>query len=118
MARKKAAAKKAASSTSKARAKNADAGRAPAEKPTTRTTKASALKSTVAPEGGEMNKTRTPATVTATTVRRGKADRTIEIHPTHEAISQRAYEIWIANGCPEGCDQEHWMQAELELTRN
>jgi hypothetical protein len=31
-------------------------------------------------------------------------------------IAQRAYEIWQESGCPEGCEQEHWYQAEAELT--
>ncbi len=35
--------------------------------------------------------------------------------PTNEMIAARAYEIWQQNGCPEGCEQEHWLQAEREL---
>ena len=30
-------------------------------------------------------------------------------------ISQRAWEIWQNEGCPEGRDVEHWLQAEREL---
>ena len=33
---------------------------------------------------------------------------------THE-ISQRAYEIWEAEGRPHGRHDEHWQQAEHEL---
>lgn len=32
-----------------------------------------------------------------------------------DAISRRAYEIWEREGCPEGCDMRHWLQAEEEL---
>ena len=32
-----------------------------------------------------------------------------------EKISQRAYEIWEAEGRPEGRDLEHWLQAETEI---
>ncbi len=32
-----------------------------------------------------------------------------------EAIRKRAFEIWEAQGHPEGLDQEHWRQAEAEL---
>ena len=32
--------------------------------------------------------------------------------PMHEEISQRAQEIWIQAGRPEGRDLEHWIQAE------
>lgn len=32
-----------------------------------------------------------------------------------EEIAMRAYEIWQAEGCPEGRDQANWIQAELEL---
>jgi hypothetical protein len=35
--------------------------------------------------------------------------------PTPEMIAARAYEIWQESGCPEGCEQEHWYQAEVEL---
>ncbi|MTJ79694.1 MAG: DUF2934 domain-containing protein [Telmatospirillum sp.] len=30
-------------------------------------------------------------------------------------IRQRAFEIWQAQGCPEGRDLDHWLQAEVEL---
>ena len=33
-------------------------------------------------------------------------------------IATRAYEIWQERWCPEGCDEEIWLQAEEELTRN
>jgi len=33
----------------------------------------------------------------------------------HEAIRRRAYEIWEAEGRPEGREQEHWIQAQREL---
>lgn len=26
-----------------------------------------------------------------------------------------AYFLWLAEGCPEGCDQQHWFAAEEEL---
>lgn len=34
---------------------------------------------------------------------------------THEAIAQRAYEIWQARGCPDGDGQADWRAAEAEL---
>ena len=33
----------------------------------------------------------------------------------HENVCKRAYEIWVDNGFPDGCDQNHWLQAEREL---
>jgi hypothetical protein len=33
----------------------------------------------------------------------------------HQRISERAHQIWLENGCPEGCDQDHWHQAKLEV---
>lgn len=30
-------------------------------------------------------------------------------------ISRRAYEIWDQNGRPDGCELDHWLQAEKEL---
>ena len=32
-----------------------------------------------------------------------------------DRIRQRAYEIWIADGCPAGKEVEHWKRAEQEL---
>jgi hypothetical protein len=30
-------------------------------------------------------------------------------------VAERAYQIWEANGRPEGHDTEHWLRAEQEL---
>lgn len=38
--------------------------------------------------------------------------------PNYEQIAQRAYEIWVAKGRPQGQDIENWKQAEVELTRS
>ena len=35
--------------------------------------------------------------------------------PTHDQISQRAYEIFIERGQPAGQDQAHWLEAERQL---
>jgi hypothetical protein len=32
-----------------------------------------------------------------------------------EAIKERAYHIWMREGCPHGRDFEHWVQAQVEL---
>ena len=32
-----------------------------------------------------------------------------------EAIRRRAYELWEAEGRPEGRERDHWLQAELEI---
>ncbi|MHC5004377.1 MAG: DUF2934 domain-containing protein [Planctomycetota bacterium] len=34
---------------------------------------------------------------------------------TREQIARRAYEIWMAAGCPDGQDQCHWFEAETQL---
>jgi hypothetical protein len=31
-------------------------------------------------------------------------------------IEQRAYEIWQREGSPHGCDVDHWLRAEAEIT--
>jgi hypothetical protein len=36
--------------------------------------------------------------------------------PSHEAISHHAKEIWLTRGCPEGRDNEIWLEAELQLS--
>jgi hypothetical protein len=35
--------------------------------------------------------------------------------PYHEMIARRAHTIWETRGCPDGCEMEHWLQAEREL---
>lgn len=35
-----------------------------------------------------------------------------------EVVAACAYYIWEQKGRPEGCQDEHWFQAELELQRN
>jgi len=32
-----------------------------------------------------------------------------------QRIRDRAYEIWAANGCPDGQAEQHWLAAESEL---
>jgi Protein of unknown function (DUF2934) len=44
-----------------------------------------------------------------------KNQTTTQTEPTGGVIALRAYEIWKTNGCPEGHDLEHWLQAEAEL---
>jgi Protein of unknown function (DUF2934) len=35
--------------------------------------------------------------------------------PTHEQVAERAYQIFVERGRPEGRDQEHWFEAEEQL---
>jgi hypothetical protein len=35
--------------------------------------------------------------------------------PTHDEIAAQAYQIYLREGCPEGRDLDHWLQAEIEL---
>jgi hypothetical protein len=37
--------------------------------------------------------------------------------PSHDEIVLKAYEIWLSTGKQSGHDQEHWFQAEHELSR-
>jgi hypothetical protein len=36
--------------------------------------------------------------------------------PTHEQITQRAYEIFMERGQPAGQDLAHWLEAEKQLS--
>ena len=44
----------------------------------------------------------------------GKPKKKVGI-PDHETVAERAFEIWQNEGCPQGRDLEHWLQAEIEL---
>jgi hypothetical protein len=35
-----------------------------------------------------------------------------------DAISKRAYQLWVGRGCPEGSPEQDWYQAESELRSN
>lgn len=37
--------------------------------------------------------------------------------PMRSQVAARAYEIWQKNGSIHGNDQQHWLQAEKELTK-
>jgi hypothetical protein len=35
--------------------------------------------------------------------------------PTHEQIAERAHQLWIERGRPDGSPEQDWLQAEEEL---
>jgi len=35
--------------------------------------------------------------------------------PSYDEVAARAHAIWLAEGCPEGREKEHWQQAEDQL---
>jgi hypothetical protein len=35
--------------------------------------------------------------------------------PSDDTIAARAYQLWLAEGCPDGRALAHWMQAQQEL---
>jgi hypothetical protein len=37
--------------------------------------------------------------------------------PSHEEIATRAEALWREKGCPQGCDDEIWLEAERQLCR-
>lgn len=37
-------------------------------------------------------------------------------YPYKEDIRQLAYQLWLDQGCPEGCDRIHWYEAKSRLT--
>ena len=36
-------------------------------------------------------------------------------HPTHAEIAQRAHQLWLEQGCPQGTAAQNWFDAEREL---
>ncbi len=41
-----------------------------------------------------------------------------EQKPTNEDIASAAYNLYVESGYLDGHDQEHWLQAENQLTKN
>jgi hypothetical protein len=37
-------------------------------------------------------------------------------HPPHDEITLAAYYLWQQEGCPQGCDKEHWYKALAQLS--
>jgi len=35
--------------------------------------------------------------------------------PSHDDIANRAYQLYLDSGCPEGRDLEFWLEAERQL---
>ncbi len=35
--------------------------------------------------------------------------------PATQQIAERAWQIWQEQGCPDGCAEQNWLQAEAEL---
>jgi hypothetical protein len=46
-------------------------------------------------------------------MRRPRGTGTVKI--AHEQIAQRAHEIWVKQGCRDGQDQQHWLEAERQV---
>lgn len=70
----------------------------------------------------------TPRTTTTRTTRPPRTTRTSRSEPplnsplvavdsalTHDAIANRAYQLFLADGAAHGRDLEHWLRAESEL---
>ncbi|MEM6259324.1 MAG: DUF2934 domain-containing protein [Planctomycetota bacterium] len=59
------------------------------------------------------------ASTKTTTKRKGKGPAKKNAKPvvviTHDQIAQKAYEIWMAKGCPDGQDEANWNEAKSEL---
>jgi hypothetical protein len=63
-----------------------------------------------------MATTRKPQAATPRTDKRSPTPHAQATQPLpSEKVAERAYQIWQASGRPNGHDQDHWFQAELEL---
>ena len=56
----------------------------------------------------------TPAGITSEATARAAAAAS-PVRLTHEEIARRAYELWCAEGRPEGRQHDHWLAAERSL---
>jgi len=37
------------------------------------------------------------------------------VNPSRDKIAKRAYSLYLDQGCPEGQDVQHWLEAEAQL---
>ncbi|MCE0498172.1 MAG: DUF2934 domain-containing protein [Methylacidiphilales bacterium] len=42
----------------------------------------------------------------------------VVLAPSHDEIATRAEALWREKGCPQGCDDELWLEAERQLCRS
>ena len=40
----------------------------------------------------------------------------IKAKPSHDKVARKAYEIYLKEGCPQGRDVQHWLDAETQLS--
>ena len=58
-----------------------------------------------------------PTLVAMSSVTMPKAAKPQRAGPSHGAIAEKAYELWLGLGQVLGHDQEHWFEAERQLRR-
>ena len=39
----------------------------------------------------------------------------IKVKPSHDEVARKAYEIYLKEGCPQGRDVQHWLDAEARV---
>jgi hypothetical protein len=52
-----------------------------------------------------------------TTSSRKRSSSNATVSLSHEEIMTRAEALWREKGCPQGCDDEIWLEAEQHLSR-
>jgi Protein of unknown function (DUF2934) len=52
---------------------------------------------------------RTPAPTT------GPTQTVINAKPSHDEVAKRAYYLYLKQGCPQGKDVQHWLEAEAQM---
>ena len=40
----------------------------------------------------------------------------INVKPSPDEVARKAYEIYLAEGCPQGRDVQHWLAAENQMS--
>lgn len=105
MAKKKASKKKAATKSS---------GKSAITK--TKSAKASAEKKSKSKPAKKVS-----AQSTESVKRKGKTTPNPDAKPvlvvTHDEIAKKAYEIWLAKGCPQGEEEANWLEAKAALEK-
>jgi hypothetical protein len=41
----------------------------------------------------------------------------IDVQPLRDEVAKRAYSLYLAQGCPQGHDVQHWLEAEDQVTK-
>ena len=70
----------------------------------------------VKPKNKDKSKSKAKTKAETGPKRAKKYEQPVVVMPSHDQIAERAYELWLRKGRPQGQDAQNWDEARRELT--